>query len=122
MPLRTFLLIAAIVEGFFGIGFLLVPNLVLAPMGVSLSPEGLMVTRILGAALFSFGLLFWWGRDAAPSEVLTAVFRAATVYFAVSAIPLLLGTLAGLANALGWGTFVLHILLAFGFWNFGFRK
>lgn len=122
MPLRTFLLIAAIVEAFFGIQFLLVPDLALSPLGVVLNPAGLMVTRIFGAALIAFVLLFWWVRDAAPSAALTAVLRAAAVYFAISTVPLALGVLGGLANALGWGTVVLHVLLAVGFWNFGFRK
>lgn len=122
MPLRTFLLIAAIVEAFFGIQFLLVPDLALAPLGVVLNPAGLMVTRIFGAALIAFVLLFWWVRDAAPGAALTAVLRAAAVYFAISTVPLALGVLGGLANALGWGTVVLHVLLAVGFWNFGFRK
>jgi len=122
MPLPTFLLIAAIIEAFFGVGFLLAPNLTLAPLGVSLDPAGLMMTRIFGAALISLALLFWWVRDAAPSAALTAIFRAAMVYFAVSAIPLVLGVLGGLANSLAWGTFAIHVFLAAGFWHFGFRK
>ncbi len=122
MPLRTLLRIAAVVEAFFGIQFLLVPNLALAPLGVVLNPGGLMVARMFGAALITFAFLFWSVRDAAPGAALTAIIRAAALYYAVSAVPMALGILSGLANGLGWVTFALHVALAAGFWNFGFRK
>jgi hypothetical protein len=122
MPLSTFLLIAAVVEALFGLGFLLLPEAALAPLGVKLNPAGLMMTRIFGAALISFALLFWWAREAPPSQALTAILRAGAIYFAVSTIPLVLGVSGGLANALGWGTVILHVLLAAGFWHYGMRK
>ncbi|CAN5210156.1 hypothetical protein BH10PSE11_BH10PSE11_11400 [soil metagenome] len=122
MSLRTFLLIAAVVEAFFGIQFLLVPNLALAPLGVVLNPAGVMLARMFGAALITLAFLFWSVRDAAPSAALTAILRAAMIYYVVSAVPLALGVLGGLANGLGWVTFALHIFLGAGFWHFGFRK
>lgn len=91
MSLRTFLLIAAIVEAFFGLQFLLAPNLALAPLGVVLNPAGLMLARMFGAALITLAFLFWWARDAAPGAALTAIVRAAAIYYLVSAVPLALG-------------------------------
>lgn len=122
MPLSTFLLIAAVIEALFGLGFLLLPEAALAPMGVRLNPAGIMLARVFGAALISFALLFWWVREATPSQALTAILRAAAIYFAVSTIPLVLGVSGGLANALGWGTVVIHVGLAAGFWHYGMRK
>jgi hypothetical protein len=122
MPLRTLLLIAAVVEAFFGIQFVFVPDFAVAPMGVVLNPAGLLIARMFGAALIAFAFLFWSVRDAAPGAALTAILRAAAIYYAVSTVPLLLGVLGSLANGLGWVTIVLHILLTAGFYNFGFRK
>lgn len=122
LSLPTFLLIAAVIEALFGVGFLLLPEAVLAPLGVKLNAAGIMMTRIFGAALIAFALVFWWLRELPSSQASTAVFRAASIYFVVSAVPLLLGITGGLANAMGWGTFVIHVLLAAGFWHFGFRK
>lgn len=122
LSLPTFLLIAAVIEGLFGVGFLLLPEAVLAPLGVKLNAAGIMMTRTFGCALIAFALTFWWLRELPSSLASTAVFRAAAIYFAVSAVPLLLGITSGLANALAWGTLAIHILLAAGFWHFGFRR
>ncbi|MBN8981661.1 MAG: hypothetical protein J0I29_10380 [Rhizobiales bacterium] len=122
MPLSLFLLLAALNEAIFGVGFLLVPDMTVAPMGVVLNPAGTMLARILGAALIFMALIFFWIRSVPSSEAKTAVLRAAFIYYVVSAVPIILGITSGLANATAWGTVVIHALLAFGFWHFGFRK
>jgi hypothetical protein len=122
MPLPLFLLLAALNEAIFGIGFLLAPDFTVAPMGVVLNPAGTMLARILGAALIFMALIFWWIRSAPAGEAKTAVLRAAFIYYVVSAVPIIIGITSGLANASAWGTVVIHALLAFGFWHFGFRK
>jgi len=122
MPLALFLLLAALNEAIFGVGFLLVPDMTVAPMGVVLNPAGTMLARILGAALIFMALIFFWIRSVPSSEAKTAVLRAAFIYYVVSAVPIILGITSGLANATAWGTVVIHALLAFGFWHFGFRK
>ena len=122
MPLSLFLLLAALNEAIFGVGFLLAPDFTLAPMGAVLNPAGAMVARILGAALTFMALIFFWVRSAPSSDAKTAVLRAAFIYYVVSAVPIIYGITSGLANASAWGTVLIHALLAFGFWHFGFRK
>jgi hypothetical protein len=122
MPQSLFLLLAALNEAIFGIGFLLAPDFTVAPMGVALNPAGAMIARILGAALIFMALIFFWLRNAPSSDSKTAVLRAACIYYVISAVPIILGITSGLANVTTWGTVVIHALLAFGFWNFGFRK
>lgn len=122
MPLSLFLLLAALNEAIFGVGFLLAPDFTLAPMGAVLNPAGAMVARILGAALAFMALIFFWVRSAPSSDAKTAVLRAAFIYYVVSAVPIIYGITSGLANASAWGTVLIHALLAFGFWHFVFRK
>jgi hypothetical protein len=122
MPQSLFLLLAALNEAIFGVGFLLAPDFTVAPMGVALNPAGAMIARILGAALIFMALIFFWMRNAPSSDSKTAVLRAACIYYVVSAVPIIMGITSGLANVTTWGTVVIHALLAFGFWNFGFRK
>lgn len=122
MPQSLFLLLAAINEAIFGLGFLLAPEFTVAPMGVVLNPAGIMLARILGAALIFMALIFFWVRNASPSDAKTAILRAGCIYFVVSAVPLVLGITSGLANASAWGTVAIHALLAFGFFHFGFRR
>ena len=122
MQLPLFLLLAALNEAIFGVGFLLAPAFTVAPMGVTMNPAGLMIARILGAALIFMALIFWWVRSAPAGEAKTAVMRAACTYYVVSAVPIIMGITSGLANATTWGTVLIHALLAFGFFVFGFRK
>jgi hypothetical protein len=122
MQLPLFLLLAALNEAIFGVGFLLAPAFTVAPMGVVLNPAGLMIARILGAALIFMALIFWWIRSAPMSDAKTAVMRAACIYYVVSAVPIIMGITSSLANATTWGTVLIHALLAFGFFVFGFRK
>ncbi len=122
MPQSLFLLLAALNEAIFGIGFLLAPDFTVAPMGVGLNPAGAMIARILSAALVFMALIFFWLRNAPSSDSKTAVLRAACIYYVISAVPIIMGITSGFANVTTWGTVVIHALLAFGFWNFGFRK
>lgn len=122
MPQSIFILLAAINEAVFGVGFLLAPEFTVAPMGVALNPAGTMLARILGAALIFMALVFFWVRSLPASEAKTAVLRAACIYYVVSAVPIIMGITSGLANPTAWGTVLIHALLAFGFWHFGFRK
>ena len=122
MSLPLFLLLAAINEAVFGIGFLLAPDFTVAPMGVVLNPAGMMIARVLGAALIFMALVFFWVRNASPSDAKTAILRAGCIYYVVSAVPIIMGITSGLANVTTWGTVLIHALLAFGFWHFGFRK
>ena len=91
-------------------------------MGVTMNPAGEMIARILGAALIFMALIFFWIRTAPKSDAKTAVMRAACIYYVVSAVPIILGITSGLANATTWGNVLIHALLAFGFFVFGFRK
>lgn len=122
MPQSLFLLLAALNEAVFGVGFLLAPDFTVAPMGVALNPAGIMLARILGAALIFMALVFFWLRNASAGEAKTAVLRAGCIYYVISAVPIILGITSGLANATTWGTVLIHALLAFGFFQFGFRK
>jgi hypothetical protein len=81
-----------------------------------------MLARILGAALIFMALIFYWVRSAPAGEAKTAVLRAGCIYYVISAVPIIVGITSGLANASAWGTVLIHALLAFGFFHFGFRK
>ncbi len=122
LSLSQFLLIAIVIDAAFGLGFLLAPDLTLAPLGVTLSAGGAMMTRIFGAALIAFAYLFWSLRDQTPGPAAIAAFRAAAIYNGLSAIPLLMGIVGGVANALAWLTFAIHVGLTAGFVRFGFRR
>jgi hypothetical protein len=67
--------------------------------------------------------LLWFARNAARSEIaLRALVLAITIGDTLGFVITLLAQLGGLANALGWVTVALYLLLALGFGYFQFVK
>jgi len=77
MKLRAWLIIATALYALFGLGLLFAPAQFMILYGVQLGDSGVFMSRILGAALTGFALLFWWGRDADASGLMAALLRAA---------------------------------------------
>ena len=122
MKLSTFMVITAIVAFLFGLAFLLVAGTLMSFYGVSLSPGGLIVARLFGAALLGFAVLTWSARNAEESEALRAIILALFISDAIGFIVALIGQLAGVLNALGWSTVIIYLLLALGFGYFQFMN
>jgi len=122
MKLSTLFSINTIVAGIFGLTFMLVPETSLSLYGVMLSPGGVVVTRLFGAALFGYAVLSWFARNAGESEARRAILLAMVVGDTLGFILALMGQLSGVVNSLGWSTVVIYLLLAMGFGYFQFMK
>jgi len=64
--MNTLLLVAAIVEGLFAIGFIAVPGPMLGPYGVALDPTSTSFVRLFGSALLTFPVLLSYARASCP--------------------------------------------------------
>lgn len=122
MTLAQFLIVAAIFDGVFGLGFLLLPGAFFEPFGVAFNPAGEMVARVFGSALVALALVYWWMRREAGGAALQAVLRGSALYNAISVVPLNAGVLGGVTNVLGWIPVTIHLLLAAGFAYFSFQR
>ena len=123
MKLGTFLAIHAFVALVFGIGFVLAPASVLAPYGmVSMDAGAIFMSRLFGAALIQVGLLAWMARTVIDPAARRAVQRAYGGGLVVGFVVALTGQLAGVANALGWSTVAIYLLLALGYGYFLFAR
>ena len=122
MKLSTLMVINAVVAFIFGIAFLCVAGTLLSLYGITVSPGGLIVARLFGAALLGFAILTWFARNAEESEARRAIVLALFISEAVGFIVALLGQLSGAVNALGWSTVAIYLLLALGFGYFQFIK
>jgi len=122
MKLSTIFTINAIIAAIFGLTFVFVPETAIANYGATLSPSGVLVARLYGAALLCFAVLTWFARNAGDSEARKAIILALFVGDAVGFIVALLGQLSGVVNALGWSTVAIYLLLALGFGYFQFIK
>jgi hypothetical protein len=122
MQRTTWLVIATVVYGVFGLGLLIVPAAFMSTYGITLDPAGAFMTRILGSALIGFALLFWWGRNDGDSAMMNGVLRASVVYNVIDLPVVLHAVLTGMMNAMGWVPVILHVVLAAGFGYFAFLK
>ena len=59
MKLSTMFIIYAAISAIFGLAFVFVPETSLALYGITLSPGGILIARLFGAALLEFALLSW---------------------------------------------------------------
>ena len=113
MKLGTFMAIHAFVAVVFGIGFVLAPASVLAPYGkVNMDAGAVFMSRLFGAALIQIGLLAWLARTVTDPAARRAVQLAYSGGLVVGFVVALSGQLAGVANALGWSTVAIYLLLA----------
>ena len=122
MKLSTWLTIAAVVAVVFGLAFVLVTGPLLSFYGVTLDKAGTLVAQLFGAALIGFAVLNWFARGVTDREARQAIVLANLASDTVGFVMALIGQLAGVANALGWSTVALYLLLALGFAYFQFMK
>jgi hypothetical protein len=109
------LLVAAIVEGVFAIGFVAVPGPMLGPYGVTLDPTATSFARLFGSALLTFPVLLSYARASADMALKRVAVRTLFVYFLVSTVLVLMNQVGGLMNALGWIIVALHVVFTLWF-------
>jgi len=122
MKLSTWLTIAAVVAVVFGLAFVLVTGPLLSFYGITIDKAGTLVAQLFGAALIGFAVLNWFARGVTDREARQAIVLANLASDTVGFVMALIGQLAGVANALGWSTVAIYLLLALGFAYFQFMK
>ena len=122
MKLKSLFIFNAITVIIFGVGSVLAPQVFVSLFGATLNPAGMLMMRYGGAWLIGIGLLAWFARNAADSEARRAIVLAFMICYSIAFVLALLSQLAGVLNALGWGTVVLNLLLAIGYGYFQFAK
>jgi hypothetical protein len=113
--MNTLFLVYLIVEAIFGIGFLIIPGLLMGPMGVTLDETSTTFARLFGSLIISIPVLLFFARKSASVEFRIVVVYCIFVYMLLSTIILLITQINGLMNAMGWGIVVLH--LVFMLWS-----
>ena len=116
--MNTLFLVYLIVEAIFGIGFLFVPELVMAPMGVTLDETSTTMARMFGSLLISIPVLVFFARKSSSTEFKRGVMYCVFIYLLASTIILLITQINGLMNSMGWSIVILHLvfMLLFGYY------
>jgi hypothetical protein len=115
VKLNNLLVVAAAVAAVFGVAFVVASGPLLAIYGITLDKAGTLVAQLFGALLIGFAVLNWFARNVTDPEARQAVVFGNLVSDVVGFVVILIGQLAGIANALGWSSVAIYLLLALGF-------
>jgi len=108
--MKTLFLVSMIVEAIFGIGFIFIPGLMMAPMGVTLDETSTTFARMFGTAIVSMPVLLFFARKSTNIEFKRGAVYLLFTYMFASTIILLITEIKGLMNAMGWSIVVLHLV------------
>jgi len=122
MNLRMLFSINVPISAFFGATCLFVPNWFFSLYGVDLTPPGVFMTQLAGAAFLSFGVLVFLARSSESKEFRLALALALFIQDSIGAIVSISGQISGLFNILGWSTVAVYLFLALGYGYFRFVK
>jgi len=111
---RTLMLIAALDGVVFGLGSLLLPDVILTIFGGETNDLGLGITRQLGGIILGYGVVAWFLRALDPGPMRRGVMLGIVISFALTAVTAAVITLSGMINGLGWGIFAIHAAVAIG--------
>ncbi len=117
MSYKNITTVASIVAFAFGLGFVFMPAQLTAFYNVTLNEGGIFIGQLFGAALIGFGVLNWFGRNFTNDQAQQGLANANMVGDAIGFLFSLIAQLSGSAgaNALGWSTVLIYLLLGLGF-------
>ena len=123
MKLKYWMVAKAIVVAIFGIGFVLIPELLGSIYGMTLDAAGALMARLFGGAFILEAIVLYWARNTDRDDVACrGIMIGVVVSNAIGFIVCLLATLAGTWNALGWLSVALYLVFGLAFAYFLFFK
>jgi hypothetical protein len=114
MTTKTFFTILAVLGLIHGIGFVLVPEQVASGYGMATSPSSVLTARLFGGALLAWGAIIWFAKDFRDEAAVRGVLIATVIADIVSLVVVVMGTLSGTMNALGWFAALIYLFSAAG--------
>ncbi len=99
----------------FGLGFVLLPGLVVSLYGVSLDDAGIMMARLLGASDLASALLLLGARAIPASRTTRLISLKGALEWSLIAIILAFYALSGLLNFMGWASVILFAVIVYLF-------
>ena len=116
MKFKQFLTINAIMFIPFGIGMLVLPNLIFPMIAVDLDSDGLLMASTVGSMLLSFGIICFFARNEnAATNSMKAIMIGNLVFHSIDCILTFRGAFSGNMNSFGYLFSVLHFSFALGF-------
>jgi Ca2+/Na+ antiporter len=120
--LKFTFLVHLVVAGLFGLGFLLVPELLGSLYGIKAQAPDIDIYRLLGGAMMGWGVGSWLAFKAETWESVRIVVAAEIVWTALGALVMLYALLFNGFPALGWLNCAIFAAFAAVFAWFYFKK
>jgi hypothetical protein len=111
---RTLMILAAADAVAFGLGSLLLPEVILSLLGGETDALGRALLRELGAILLGLGVVAWFVRDLGEGSARRGVISGTFIAVALTAVIVGLVTASGMFNLLGWAIVAFHAVIAVG--------
>jgi hypothetical protein len=111
---RSLMIIAAADGITFGLGNLLLPDVILSVLGAEADPLGRSVFQTLGAAILGYGVVAWSLRDLEEGAMRRGVIAGIVISFATIAVVVGVAALSGLLDLLAWAVVAIHAAVAIG--------
>lgn len=123
MKLKYWMIAKAIIVLLFGLGFILIPDILAGLYGMTFNPVATLMARLFGGGFIFEAIVLWYARntdrdDAACRGIMTGVVVSNLIGFIVC----LLATLNGVWNALGWLSVALFLVFGLAFAYFLFTQ
>ncbi len=118
MKFTTLMTIKALMSVLVGVPVLVAPKFFFGIMGVTLTPEGILPVWQYGAAVIGNALVTWYGRYAKESKARRAIIMGMVAYNGIGLIVVVIATLTGVTNALGWLGAGVYLFFTLGFGYF----
>jgi hypothetical protein len=122
MNSKNLFVLNTIIAIVFGLGFLLVPAVVLSLYGVPQDPATELIARFFGTALIGLGLICWFTSDISDAAALRAIMLGLVISHTAGLIVAVVGTVSGVLNAFGWSAVILYLVLVLGYAYLLFMK
>ena len=115
MKMRTLFIVNAVVQFFFGVGFMFVPSVLLGLFGTKTDATGITLAHVAGGVILSLGIISWLGKDAEGSSQDAMAWGGVFFAHLQAGIFTLLAILSGTFNALAWSAVIMDVLFVAAF-------
>ncbi len=115
MRMRTLFIVNAVIQFFFGVGFMFAPTVVLGLFGTKTDTTGITLAHVAGGVILSLAIISWLGKDVEGSAQDAIAWGGVFFAHLQAGIFTLLAILSGTFNALAWSAVVMDVLFVIAF-------
>lgn len=115
MSYRLLFIVNAFVVFVLGVVLMFAPNMVLEQFRMDARATEELLSRFVGAALATVGLLFWFAKDATEEAVQKNLGMAGLAGAVLALIVTVIGVAGGMIRSNGWIALVVEVLFALGY-------